>query len=74
MPTTNHIEGDKFYFGEKEFTNLIWVLIRAYKFHNKNNEPLAIVIPDIKEVNGVKIEYLGGDNARAKPRDSKPSK
>ena len=55
--SNNHIEGNKFCFGEKEFTNLIWVLIRAYRYHNKNQDPESIVMPDVRLVNGVKIEW-----------------
>lgn len=57
MTETNQIIDNKFYLGEKEFTNIMWVMIRAYRFHNRNQDPEAIVMPEVKEVNGVKIEY-----------------
>jgi len=62
----NSIIGKKFHFGEFEFTNLIKVLIRAYRFRNKNQSPEAIVMPDIKNVNGVKIEYPKGTTKAVK--------
>ena len=54
---TNTILDNKFYLGEKEFTNLAWALIRAYRFRNKNQNPEAIVMPDVREIGGVRIEY-----------------
>lgn len=53
----NSMQDDQFYFGEWEFTNLIWALIRAYRFRNNNQNPKAIVMPNIKEVGGVRIEF-----------------
>ena len=53
----NTIQDNKFFMGEREFTNIIWVLIRAYRFRNKNQNPEAIVLPDITEVGGVRIEF-----------------
>lgn len=57
MPETNTMLQGKFYMGEKEFTNLMWVLIRSYRYMNKNQDPIAIVMPDVKEISGVKIEF-----------------
>jgi len=56
----NSIVGKKFHFGEVEFTNLIKVLIRTYRFRHNNQNPEAIVIPDIKVVDGVKVEFPKG--------------
>lgn len=53
----NTIQDNKFCMGEREFTNLIWVLIRAYRFRNNNQNPEAIVLPNITEVGGVKVEF-----------------
>ena len=47
----------KIYFGERELTNLIWTLIRVYRFRNQSKDPKAIVFPDVKEVGGVKVEF-----------------
>lgn len=60
------MKDNKLYFGEFEFTNLIWVLIRAYRFRNSNKNPEAIVLPDIKEIAGVRIEFGGNDEGTAK--------
>jgi len=57
MTETNQIIGNRFHLGEKEFTNIMWTMIRAYRFHNHNQDPEAIVIPEVKEVNGVAIIY-----------------
>ena len=53
----NTILDNKFFFGNVEFTNIMWALIRAYRYRNNNQNPEAIVLPDIKEVGGVKIEF-----------------
>jgi len=57
MTETNQIIGKKFHLGKKEFTNIMWTMIRAYRFHNRNEDPEAIVMPNVKEVNGVAIIY-----------------
>ena len=51
------IQDEKVHFGERELTNLCWTLIRIYQFRNKNQDPKAIVFPDVKEVDGVRIEF-----------------
>lgn len=56
----NTIQDNKLFMGEREFTNLIKVLIRVYRFRNKNQNPEAIVLPDITEVDGVKVDFQGG--------------
>ena len=45
-------------FGEVEFTNLIKMLLRGYRFMNKNNNPSVVIMPNITEVDGVKIRYM----------------
>lgn len=45
------------YFGEGEFTNLVKVLIRAYQYRNNNQKPKFVVFPEVKEVDGVKVEW-----------------
>lgn len=47
----------KIYFGERELTNLCRTLIHIYRFRNQNEEPEAIVFPDVKEVGGVRVEF-----------------
>jgi len=56
LPRTT-IKDEKVYFGEKEFTNLIRTLIRVYRYRSNNQTPVAIVIPDVTEVEGVKVEF-----------------
>ncbi len=68
MTENNQVIGSKFHLGEKEFTNIIWTMIRAYRFRNSNENPEAIVLPDVKEVNGVKIEY---PEVEAEPKTGK---
>lgn len=53
----NTIQDNKFFMGEKEFTNLIKILSRAYRYRNKNQSPEAIVIPKVFEVDGVRVEF-----------------
>lgn len=53
----NTIQDNKFFMGEREFTNIIYVLIRAYRFRNNNQNPEAVVLPNITEVGGVKVEF-----------------
>lgn len=56
-PTRTIIQGEQLYFGEQEFTNLMRVLIKVYRYKNRNQNPKAIVIPIVFEVDGVKIEF-----------------
>lgn len=56
LPRTQ-ITKDKVLFGEKELTNLCWTLIKIFRYKNSNQDPKAIVFPDVKEVGGVRIEY-----------------
>lgn len=51
------IQDQKVYLGEAEFTNLIRTLIRVYRFRSSNQTPEAIVMPDVMEVDGVKVEF-----------------
>ena len=44
-------------FGQQELANLCGTLIRIYKFKNSNNLPDKIILPELKEVFGVKIEW-----------------
>jgi len=55
--TRTTTQDQKVYFGEFELTNLVKTLIHLYRFRNNNQTPTAIVIPDVKEVEGVKIEF-----------------
>jgi len=51
------IQDQKVYFGEAEFTELIRTLTRVYRFRSGNQTPEAIVMPDVVEVDGVKVEF-----------------
>jgi len=53
------MEKDKVILGEVELSNIVRALVRAYRFKNQNKEPKVVVIPDIKEVDGVKVEFQG---------------
>jgi len=55
--THSTIKDGKFYLGQYELAGLMRPAIRSYRFHNKNQNPKAIVIPYIAEVDGVKIEF-----------------
>ena len=55
--TRTTIKDQKVIFGEQEFTNLIRTLVRVYRYRSNNQTPIAIVIPDVKEVEGVKVEF-----------------
>lgn len=55
--TTNRIADDKFYLGQAELSILVKRIIRHYRYHKNNLDPRAVVIPFIKEVEGVEIEY-----------------
>jgi len=75
--TDNQPKGSKFHIGQQTMTNFFWVMIRAYRYYNKGTDPEALVMPDIKEVNGVKIEYPKEDTKAGvdtKPRTGKTGK
>jgi len=55
--TRTIIKDQKVYFGDAEFTSLVKTLIRIYRFRSKDQIPEAVVIPNITEVEGVKIEF-----------------
>ena len=55
--TRTIIKDQKVVFGEQEFTNLMMTLIRLYRFRCKNQPPTAIIMPDVTEVEGVKVEF-----------------
>ena len=68
MPERNAMINNRFFFGEKEFTNIMWSIIRTYRFRNSNKDPEAIILPEVFEVGGVKIEF-----PKAKRPPSQPS-
>jgi hypothetical protein len=70
--TTSRMEDGKFYFGQVELEMIVKRIIRTYRFHNSNQDPKAIIIPHLVEVEGVKIEYESGE-IPAGPKPSKPS-
>jgi len=51
------MKDNKVYYGERDLVGLCQTLIRIYRFRNKNQDPKAIVFPDVKEVDGVRIEF-----------------
>jgi len=55
--TRTTTQDQKVLFGELEFTRLIITLIRVYRFRNSNQTPIAVVMPDVKEVEGVMVEF-----------------
>jgi len=69
MPEHNAMLNDKFFFGEKEFTSIMWVLIRSYRFRNRGKDPQSIVIPEVFEVGGVKIEFPKAKRPASQPSD-----
>ena len=62
-----YFKDNKIYFGEKELTNLCWTLIRIYRFKFGNRDPIVIILPDIKEIGGVKIEFPKEIRTRQEP-------
>jgi len=55
--TTSKIENNRFYLGQIELSLVVKRIIRHYQYHNNNQSPEAVVIPLLKEVDGVKILY-----------------
>ena len=70
--TTSRMEDGKFYFGQTELSMIVKRIIRTYRFHNSNQNPKAIVIPHLAEVEGIVIEYEPAE-LPAGPKPSKPS-
>ena len=70
--TTSRVENNQFHLGQLELSLIVKRIIRHYKYYNNNNNPEAIVIPLLKEVEGVKILYEKEPTV-AKPRTGKPS-
>ena len=42
--------------GRLEFEGLLKKLLRVYRFNNDNETPKALVVPEIKSVEGVKVK------------------
>ena len=55
--TTSKVENNQFHLGQLELSLVVKRIIRHYKYHNNNNNPEAIVIPLLREVEGVEILY-----------------
>ena len=71
--TTSKVENNQFHLGQLELCLIVKRIIRHYKYHNNNNNPEAIVIPLLKEVEGVKILYEKETMPTvAKPRTGEP--
>ena len=48
----------KIYYSKEDMTSLVRVLIKVYKFRNRNQAPTAVVLPDLKEVDGIPVEVV----------------
>ena len=70
--TTSKVKNNQFHLGQLELSLIVKRIIRHYKYHNNNNNPEAIVIPLLREVEGVKILYEKEPTTVAKPRTGKP--
>jgi len=55
--TTSKIRNNQFYLGQLELSLIVKRIIRHYRYHNNNQDPQAVVIPLLKEVEGVPISY-----------------
>lgn len=58
--SSSKIDNNKFYIGQIELGMIIERVIKHYRFLNKNDNPVAVVIPYLSDVEGVKIEYEKG--------------
>lgn len=75
IPKRTITQEDSIYFGEQELTNLCWVLIRAYRFKNHNNDPKQIVFPTITKVSNTNVKFGGVDEeANTKATDTKTAR
>ncbi|KKN74175.1 hypothetical protein LCGC14_0392610 [marine sediment metagenome] len=59
--TRSTSKDNKFHLGQYELAGMIRPAIRSYRFHNNNQNPEAIIIPFVKEVDGIRIEYGKSD-------------
>lgn len=55
--TTSKVEDNKFHLGQVELSMVIKRILRHYRYHNKNQNPDEVVMPLLKEVEGVPITY-----------------
>ena len=55
--TTSKIRNNQFYLGQLELSLIVKRIIRHYRYHNNNQDPQGIIIPLLKEVEGVPIIY-----------------
>ena len=69
--TTSKVENKQFHLGQLELSLIVKRIIRHYRYHNNNQDPEGIVIPLLKEVEGVPILYEKEPTV-AKPRTDKP--
>lgn len=53
----NKEKQEKLHFNRDMLVNLLKLNIKAYQFTHKNQNPKSVVIPLIKEVDGVPVEY-----------------
>jgi len=70
--TTSKIEDKQFYLGQLELSLIVKKIISHYKYHNSNQNPEGVIIPLLKEVEGVPISYEKGTTV-VKPGIDKPS-
>ncbi len=52
----NNVIGNVVYVGELEAKAFLVGYLRAYKFRNQNKSPVKIVLPNLEEVEGVRIQ------------------
>ena len=56
--TTSRIEGNKFYLGQAELSFIVKRIIKHYQYRHNNEDPKAVIIPYLEEVEGVPILYM----------------
>ena len=55
--TKSTIKDGRFYLGQLELSLIVRRVIRHYRYHNNNADPESVIIPLIKDVDGVEVEY-----------------
>jgi len=62
--SNTRVEGEVLYLGSEELSNIVKAMCRGYRFLHENKNPTSIVIPNLVEVEGVKVVY---ENQTVKP-------
>ena len=55
--SNTRIEGEVMYLGSEELSIILKSMLRGYRFLHDNTMPTTIVLPNITEIEGVKVEY-----------------